>query len=324
MQNLQQGDCSQVAQALMQRPQRSFYERLGLAWLAFFLLAVTVQGCVERSIVGAGLPFAVSLATPTPNTGGWSASAVWVDHCSRCANHSRDIAIDPEALREFVSRVARPKHVCTKTEVLTTRENSTASHAYDFRQAEAHIRGQPRAAVALSCLCDGWSSCASGHITASEGLSVRRVGMVRNEYLLEQAHMRPKWVDHESAVFFLTRVPRPLTHGESASSVAVAAVEFFGLLRGKGHVGICAVVCVMGDLFSKACKRHLRAFHSVACGNVGDSSLGKLGALVGLMGWNLRHSCRARTMQNSVIWALKFIATPEISRDGRPTYAELL
>ena len=320
MQSLQQGDYSQVVQVLMKRSQRSCYERLGLAWLASFLLAVTLQGCVERFIAGTDLPFAVSLATPTPNTGGWSANAVWVDHFSHRANQSRDIAMDPEALREFVARVARPKHVCTKTEVSMLRKLLIASHAYDFRQAEAHIREHPHTAVALNYLCDGWSCYTkSEHMTSAEGLSVKRVGRVRNEYLLEQAYMRSKGVDKESVVFFLTRVPRPLTQGKSATNITVAAVEFFGLLRDKGHRGICAVVYIMDGLFSKACKRHLRAYHSMSYENVENSDLDKFGALMGLMDWNLHLSCKAHPMQNSVIWGLKFLTSPEISKDTHLT-----
>ena len=80
----------------------------------------------------------------------------------------------------------------------------------------------------------------------------------------------------------------------------MAAVEFFGLLGDKG----------------KACKRHLRAYHSMAYENVQNSDLDKFGALMGLMDWNLHLSCKAHPMQNSVIWALKFLTTPEISKDA--------
>lgn len=226
------------------------------------------------------------------------------------------IPMDVDALRSLVSDVSRPAHVSSAKELAQVSQINRASQELSRRETETWIAANPNRCMMLAYLADGWSTYTrSEHPTQVDELAVRRTGRVRNEYLLEQAFFRSRGVDNKPVCHFLTRSPRPLTLGKNAGNMAVAAIEFFGLLREKGCRSVCLWLIVLDGALFKPVKRLLRAYHSLLHADVEIEDLENFGALSALMDWDLQLGCKAHPIQNSIFWALKIFTDADVSKE---------
>lgn len=173
-------------------------------------------------------------------------------------------------------------------------------------KASAFIAKHSHAPLLFSYASDGTPmTTVSRHVVQAHAKRrVAREGGRLREFLVQRGFVKAMGVDGGGEVCVLLSDPLPMDEGKSAWHCFSAAVQFYPMLREKGHVGIAISHYGFDRALYEALQNKLRMRHAKYYEDLAESGKGQ-SQLLALTDWVVSTGCGNHDCQNALKWGLR-------------------